>query len=140
MSQLLSGKQKGRFAAPPEPGSGRSQWAYVPIMVLLPVTVVVGVFGMVSATTYFNCRNMDTPQCVATPLRTVVDGTYTGVSVFTMALLLLAFVLVLTAAVRLKRWPVWLCWGMAAVSLGLVVVAFLMLNGSLATPFGTLVV
>ena len=141
MSQLLSGKQKGRFGAPPEASGRRSPWSYVPIIVLLPITIILVVITAVPWTTYYNCRdttNFDNPLCVGSRLRPVIDGTASGVVYFTGALLLAAFVLSIVAAVKMKSWPVWVCWAIAVVATVCVVLALLVLNGSVATPFGEL--
>jgi len=141
MSQLLSGKQKGRFGAPPEASTQRSPWSYVPIIVLLPITIILAVITAVPWTTYYNCRdtgNFDNPLCVGARLRPVEDGTMLGVVSFTGLLLGLAFVLCIVAAIRMKAWPVWVCWALAVVACACAVLALLMLNGSLPTPFGEL--
>lgn len=141
MSQLLSGKQKGRFGAPPEASAQRSPWSYVPIIVLLPVTIVLVVITAVPWTTYYNCRDtsdFDNPLCVGARLRPVEYGTMNGIVLFTGLLLALAFVLTILASVRMKAWPVWVCWALAVVGCAFAIGALLMLNGSLPTPFGEL--
>lgn len=142
MSQLLSGKQKGRFAAPPPEGSAeRHPFSYIPIMVLLPLTIVLVVMTAVPWVTYYNCRNtgnFDNQVCVGVHLRPVESGSMLGIVAFTGLLLALAFVLSIVAAVRMKKWPVWVCWSIALVSCALAVTALLMINGSLPTPVGEL--
>ena len=141
MSQLLSGKQKGRFGAPPEASVQRSPWAYVPIIILLPLTIIIGVITLVSWVTYYNCgdvTNFDNPMCVGARLRPVESGTMTGIVIFAVVLLGLAFVLAILSAVRMKKWPVWVCWTLAVVGCACALATFLALNGSLPTPFGTL--
>ena len=141
MSQLLSGKQKGRFGAPPEAKNQRNPWSYVPIIVLLPLTMVLVVLTAVPWATYYNCRdtgNFDNPLCVGSRIRPVEYGSMNGIVGFTGALLALAFVLSIVAAVRMKKWPVWLCWAIAVVACAFAVAALLMINGSLPTPLGEL--
>ena len=141
MSQLLSGKQKGRFGAPPEASKQRSPWSYIPIIVLLPVTIILVVITAVPWATYYNCRdasNFDNPLCVGAGLRPVEYGSMNGIVLFTGVLLVLAFVLTIVAAVRMKAWPVWVCWTLALVACGFVVAALLMMNGSVPTPLGEL--
>jgi hypothetical protein len=110
-------------------------------MVLLPLTIVLAVITAVPWATYYNCRDtsdFDNPLCVGARLRPVEYGTMTGIVGFTGVLLVLAFILSILAAVRMKKWPVWVCWSLAVIACGLAVAALLMINGSLPTPFGEL--
>ena len=80
MSQLLSGKQKGRFGAPPEASVQRSPWAYVPIIFLLPLTIIIGVITLVSWVTYYNCGDVwYQPQFVGEDVTYVVVGPPGGI-------------------------------------------------------------
>jgi len=141
MSQLLSGKHKGRFGAPPEASVQRSPWAYIPIIVLLPLTIIVVAVTAVPWATYYKCSDtsdFDNPLCVGAGIRPVEYGSMSGIVAFTGLLLALAFVLSIVAAIRMKKWPVWVCWTIAVVAFGCALAALLMLNGSLPTPFGEL--
>ena len=97
MSQLLSGKQKGRFGAPPEASVQRNPWSYVPIIVLLPVTIILVVITAVPWTTYYNCRDTDELRQPAVRgserLRPVETGTMSGIVLVHRAAPGLAFVI-----------------------------------------------
>jgi hypothetical protein len=141
MSQLLSGKNKGRFGAPPEESARRSPWAYVPIIVLMPITIILVVITLVTWTTYYNCgdtTNFGSSVCVGSGVKPIETGTMGGLVGFTGLLLALAFILSIVAAVKLKTWPVWIAWSIAAVACAFAIYALLALQGSIPTPFGGL--
>lgn len=137
MSQLLWGKQKGPFAAPPEWTKKRSPWAYLPLWLLLPATVIFIAFSLPTLTAFYSCST--TVTCAGVALPALASGSYQGVAFFTGGLMAVAVVLGVVAAFRLKRWPVWVCWPMAALGLVLAIAAFLMLIGSIPTPVGEVI-
>jgi hypothetical protein len=140
MSQTLWGKQKGPFAAPPEWTKQRSPWAYLPIWLFLPLTIVTIVFALPSLTAFYTCSDGGGgAACVGTALPPVSGGTHGDIAIFTGWMFLIALVLGVFAALRMKRGPVWLCWTLAAIGFGLAIVAFLMLTGTVPTPVGEVI-
>lgn len=139
MSQLLSGKHKGRFAAPPDPTEKRSPWRAVPLYVLVPLTAMVFVLASVSWMTYQSCGTPDQAFCLSFgTLRPVENGSLTGVVVFTGFMLGLSLLLVVLGAVKLRKGPLWFVYLAPLIALLLTVYVFLVFNGSLPTPVGEL--
>lgn len=138
MSQTLWGKQKGPFAAPPEWTKHRSPYAVIPIWLLLPLTVIISAFSFPTLLAYYSCSGPDAATC-GTTMPGVRDGTLKGVAVYTGLLVVVALLLGVVAALKLKRWPAWLCWAMAGVGLVLAAIAFLTLIGSVPNPFGEII-
>lgn len=139
LSQLLWGKQKGAFAAPPEWSKQRSPWAVIPIWLMLPLTIFFIAYSFPPLLGFYSCSELGSPTCVGMALPDVRDGTLKAIAVFTGLMMFVGLAMGLMAAIRLKRWPVWLCWLMAAIGFLLAVLAFLMLAGSLPTPVGQVI-
>ena len=137
VSQLLRGKQKGRFGAPPEPTAKIQWWRPIPIYLLLPATVVFLVIGGTEWLTYESCRSNNS-FCGTTKLHPIASGTYNGMLVATGFLLAVAIVGMVLAPAMLKRWPFWLCWLIALVAAFSAVFVFLVMSASVSTPFGGL--
>lgn len=118
-------------------------WSYVPVSIALPITVLVIFFSLPSMATYLNCQpraGLDLPeQCATLVLLPVVDGTYSGLVGYVAALSGAAFLLVVAAALRMRRGPMWACWVAAVLAPTLAVVAFLTISGSIGTPVGRLI-
>lgn len=139
MSQLLSGKHKGRFGAPPDPADVRSPWRAVPLYLPVPMTAVFFVVAGTSWLAYNSCGTADSEYCLnAGALRVVETGSLGGILGITGSALGLALVLVVVATVRVRKGPLWMVYLFAVVALALVIYAFLVLNGSMATPLGGL--
>lgn len=139
MSQLLSGKNKGRFGAPPEAGSTTSPWRVVPLYFAVPLTVIFLAVSGPAWLGYYSCGERHESICASGgSLRSAETGTISGVVLATGVALGLAVLLMVVASLRVRKWPLVVIYTMAALGLVLAVCAFLALNGSLPTPFGTL--
>lgn len=139
MSQLLSGKHKGRFAAPPDASEKRSPWRAVPLYLPVPLTAMFFALGGVSWLTYRSCGSPDAAFCFSFgSLRPVESGSLTGIMAVTGVALALSLLLVVAATVRLRKGPLWFVYSAPLVALVLSVYVFLVFNGSLETPLGGL--
>jgi hypothetical protein len=139
VSQILRGKQTGRFAAPPDPKEKRQWWRPIPIYIFLPVTVAFIVIGGTSWLTYQSCSGRDSAFCLSFRLRPITDGgSYTGMLVVAAIFFGIAIVGAVLAPVMLRRWPFWVCWLISASAMVASIVGFLIMSGSIETPFGGL--
>jgi len=139
MSQLLSGRNKGRFGAPPEKGGKSSPWRVVPLYFAVPLTFMVLAVSVAPWLAYYSCGERHEATCASGgSLRSAETGSIAGIVTATGVALALAFIMMLLAAVLVKKWPLVVVYGMAVLALVLAVYAFLALNGSLPTPGGTL--
>jgi len=65
MSQLLAGRNKGRFGAPPEVGPRAGMWRVVPLYFLVPITVLLLGLSMVTWTSYYACLGARSTACMS---------------------------------------------------------------------------
>lgn len=143
MSQLLSGKQKGRFAAPPNAKSRRPWWYTAPVHLLVAPTVVLLALTFVIWNPYFSCYDAGLEGegaafCVGVELLDSSTGSYRGIVFFTGGLLLLAIVCMLLAEILIRRLPFYVLWPLAATSTASVIATWMIMSGNLGTPFGRL--
>jgi len=143
MSQLLSGKQKGRFAAPPTAKSRRPWWYSAPVHILLAPTVVLLAFTFITWNPYFSCYDAGLEGegaafCVGVERLDSSTGSYQGIVLFTGGLLLLAIVCMLLAEVLIHRLPFYVLWLLAVTSTACVATTWMIMSGNLGTPVGRL--
>lgn len=139
MSQLLSGKHKGRFGAPPETGRGMSPWRVVPLYFLVPLTAIFLAVSVPGWLAYQSCGERHEAVCMGGgAMRNAETGTMSGIVIATGVALATGILLVLVATLRVRNWPRTIVYGMALLGFLLVVYTFLALNGVVATPGGTL--
>jgi hypothetical protein len=135
MSQLLSGKQRGRFGAPP--GPKRPWWQTVPTYMLLFVSVFAFVLAVVQWGQYFSCSG---ETCSAVQVLPLESGTYTGLVWLTGALLIVYLGCAVAAQITLSRtsMPFVVPLLLVLVGLSCVVLSWLILAGYVGTPVGSL--
>jgi len=139
MSQLLSGKSKGRFGAPPEITARSSPWRVVPLYILVPLTAVFLAVSLPAWLGYYACGERHEVGCqTGGQLLTAQTGTLNGIVVATGVMLAVGMLLVLASVLLVRRWPLLFVYGMAVVGLVLVIYASLAFSGSVPTPGGTL--
>lgn len=139
MSQLLSGKAKGRFGAPPEVTKKSSPWRVVPLYILVPLTAVFLAVSLPAWLGYYACGERHEVGCqTGGQLLTAQTGTLSGIIVATGVMLAVGILFVLASVLLVRRWPLVIVYGLAVVGLALVVYAFLAFSGSVPTPGGTL--
>lgn len=139
MSQLLSGRQKGRFGAPPEPTKRSSPWRVVPLYILVPLTAVCLAVSSPAWLGYYACGERHEVGCQSGGVLQVAQtGTLNGIIVATGLMLAVAVACVLLSVLLVRRWNLVVVYGLAVVALGLAIYAFLALSGSVPTPGGML--
>lgn len=143
MSQLLSGKQKGRFAAPPTAKSRRPWWHSAPVHILLAPTAILLAFAFVTWNPYFSCydaglEGQGADLCVGVEMLDSSTGSYRGIVFFSGALLLVGILCMLLAELLIRRLPFYVLWLLAATSTACVVTTWMIMSGNLGTPFGRL--
>lgn len=136
MSQLLSGRHRGRFGAPPEKGS--PWWATAPVYGLLVLSTLGLVVTGAVFLAYAGCSDGGTAACQSTRLLQSSTGSYTGILAVSGTALGAGLASGLVARVVLGRRHFLVSWGLAAVSLGCVALAFAVLSGLSPTPWGEL--
>jgi hypothetical protein len=139
MSQLLSGKTKGRFGAPPESGGETSPWRVVPLYFLVPLTAIFLAVTVPAWIGYQACGERHESVCMSGgALRNAETGTMSGIVLATGVALGAGILLVLLATLLVRKWPRTVVYSMALIGFVLVVYTFLAFNGSMPTPGGTL--
>lgn len=115
----------------------RPWWAPIPVYLCLPLTVIFLVVCGASWVTYQACSGHDSSFCLSVQLRPLAHGTYGGLLFVVGALMVAALVAVVVAPILLRRSMV-ASWVVAGVGFALAILAFLVMSGSLGTPWGAL--
>lgn len=110
----------------------------VAYLILVP-TALLWIFGGIVFLDYFSCGTGRRSGCAGANLLESTTGSYTGI-VWTVGLL---FVLSLVCAgcvqFRMGRWHFLIVWPLALVALGTALLAYLIISGTVGTPWGSLI-